>query len=58
MKPLNCRFDCPGCLMTFDPDPETCPIEVFDGWEVGNLDTINEWNWSGYRAFKKPTSSL
>jgi hypothetical protein len=35
MKPLNCRFDCPGCLMTFDPDPETCPIEVFDGWEVG-----------------------
>ncbi len=35
MKPQNCRYDCPGCGMTFGPDVHVCPIEVFDGWEVG-----------------------
>ncbi len=26
---------------------------IHRGHQFGNLDTINDWNWSGYRAFKK-----
>jgi hypothetical protein len=26
---------------------------IHRGHRFGNLDTINEWNWSGYRAFKR-----
>ena len=26
---------------------------IHRGYKFGNLDTINDWNWSGYRAFKK-----
>jgi len=26
---------------------------IHRGYRFGNLDTINDWNWSGYRAFKK-----
>ena len=35
MKPEICEHDCPGCGMTFSPDVHVCPLEVFDGWEVG-----------------------
>ena len=25
-----CEKNCPGCCMTFSPDPEFCPAEVFE----------------------------
>jgi len=31
---------------------------IHRGHRFGNLDTINEWDWAGYRAFKKFQSTL
>jgi len=43
MKPENCINDCPGCGMTFAPDVVLCPLNVFDGWEVGR--ELEPWEW-------------
>jgi len=30
---------------------------IHRGYRFGNLDTINDWDWSGYRALKKIINS-
>lgn len=34
MSLAHCKEDCPGCGMTFSPDPASCPLEVFIGWKI------------------------
>lgn len=31
---------------------------IHRGHQFGTLDTIHEWDWSGYRAVKKPPTTL
>ena len=31
----HCEDNCPGCGMTFSPDPSLCPLKVFVGWSFG-----------------------
>jgi len=46
LSPENCHKDCPGCGMTFPPNPKICPTEVFSDWEIGRdweIDDLKQW---------------
>ncbi len=48
-----CQKHCPGCLMTFSPDVNTCPVETFDDWQEGRELTHDEMEVIKSRRLKE-----
>lgn len=57
MSLAHCIKNCPGCGMTFSPDPSICPLPVFDGWREDVEFADDPEGWAALQARRSSIQS-